>query len=80
MRAEGDTIPAIRRAIRHRKLQQPFRAADVNVVLGIDYAGTFLSKHCDERSDKTFTWLFDRVGRGQYRLNDRQQAAMESGY
>ena len=78
MREEGDTIPAIRRAIRQGRLQQPFRAADVNAVLGIDYAGTFLSKHCDERPDKTFTWLFDRVGRGQYRLNHHQQALTDA--
>ena len=79
MRVEGDTIPAIRGAIRQGRLQQPFRAADVNAVLGIDYAGTFLSKHCDERPDKGFTWLFDRVSRGRYRLNAVQHATMNDG-
>jgi hypothetical protein len=29
----------------------------VNAVLGIGCGGQFLSKHCDERPDKRFTWL-----------------------
>jgi hypothetical protein len=79
MRVEGDTIRAIRQAVHGARLRQPFRASDVNALLGINYAGTFLAKHCDERPDKTFTWLFDRVGRGQYRLNRGQQAAADAG-
>ena len=76
---EGKTIQAIRLAIRQRTLQQPFRAADVNVALAIEYAAQFLSKHCDQRPDTGFTWLFDRVSRGLYRLNETQQARSRAG-
>jgi hypothetical protein len=79
MHDEGKTIRDVRHAIRRGRLQQPFRAAAVNCQLKINYAGTFLSKHCDERPDRSFTWLFDRVGRGVYQLNRAQQAALNAG-
>lgn len=76
---EGDNIQDIRDAVRRGKLTQPFRAAAVNAAIGIDYAGNFMAKHCDQRSDKSFTWLFDRVERGLYRLNQAQQAILTAG-
>ena len=75
-----DNIKDIRDAVRRKKLPQPFRAAAVNVATGIDYAGKFLVKHCDQRPDKSMTWLFDRIGRGLYRLAKTQQALCDSGY
>jgi hypothetical protein len=76
---EGNTIQAIRSAVRRKALTQPFTGADVNRALGITFGGTFLAKHCDERPDEAMTWLFDRTGRGRYRLNARQQARCDAG-
>jgi hypothetical protein len=76
---EGETIQAIRSAVRRQALKQPFSAADVNKALRITFAGTFLPKHCDQRADDTMTWLFDRTERGRYRLNAAQQKLCESG-
>ena len=42
---ERDTMRRIREAIESGKLVQPFRPAEVNRALGIDYAGVFLPKH-----------------------------------
>lgn len=39
------TIERIRKAIARKRLSQPFRPADINKELGIDWAGTFLPKH-----------------------------------
>ena len=80
MGTEGETIRAIREAVRRGRLAQPFRAGGVNVVVGIDYAGKFLPKHCDDRSDTSMTWLFDRVGRGLYRLTPSQQGLADGGF
>jgi hypothetical protein len=63
---EGDTIRRIRKAVSERKLLEPFRAADVNALLGIDWAGTFLPKHCV--GNGYTTEHFVRVGRGLYKL------------
>lgn len=76
---EGETIQAIRAAIGRKALNQPFSAADVNSTLRIMFAGTFLPKHCDQRPDLKMTWLFDRTGRGRYRLNAAQQALCDAG-
>ena len=43
---EGETIRDFRYAVAQGKLREPFRTADVNRVLGIDWAGSFLPKHC----------------------------------
>ena len=80
MRNEGENIKVIRRCVRDGTLKQPFRAGPVNTSIRIDYAGNFLSKHCDVRPDKKFTWLFDKVDRGLYRLTKKQQAFCDRGY
>lgn len=66
---EGQTIQRIRSAVRGGKLADPFKAADVNRLLGIDWAGTFLPKHCEGNGHTTE--LFVRVSRGSYRLKNR---------
>jgi hypothetical protein len=76
---EGQTIRAIRSAIRGKALTQPFGAADVNRALRITFAGTFLAKHCDQRPDEAMTWLFDRAAQGRYRLNASQQTLCDAG-
>jgi hypothetical protein len=78
-RFSSQTIKAIRIIVGKKGLVQPFRASDVNVALGIDWAGHFLPKHCDKRPDKKMTRLFDRVGRGLYRLTTEQQALCDAG-
>ncbi len=80
MRTEGETIRAIRGAVRRGRLAQPFRAGAVNAVVGIDYADHFLQKHCDDRPDTSVTWLFDRIGRGLYRLTPSQQGLADGGF
>jgi hypothetical protein len=44
MRAEGDTIRDIRDAVRRGRLNQPFRAADVNAAIDVDFVGALLRK------------------------------------
>ncbi len=66
---EGDTIRRIRKAVADGKLVQPFRAADVNQILGIDWAGTFLAKHCVENGYTTEHFI--RVSRGKYKLKNK---------
>ena len=63
---EGQTIQHIRTAVRVGKLAEPFKAADVNKLLGIDWAGNFLPKHSE--GNRRTTEHFVRVGRGLYRL------------
>ena len=63
---EGLTIKFIRAAVQNGRLSQPFRAEDVNRLLGIDWAGVFLPKHCV--GNGYTTELFVRVERGRYRL------------
>ena len=74
------TIRNIRRAVRSGTLSQPFRAADVNKAVDITFAGIFLSKHCDSRPDKKFTWLFNKVDRGLYELTSSQQMLSDGGF
>ena len=77
---EGKNIKAIRQAIRQGQLQEPFCATAVNQVLGINYAGVFLPKHCDQRPDRNgVTWLFDKVATGLYRLNESQRKRLLTG-
>ncbi len=80
MRTEGERIRAIRVAVRRGRLAQPFRAGAVNAAVGIDYAGKFLPKHCDDRPDTSMTWLFDRIGRGLYRLTPSQRGLADGGF
>jgi hypothetical protein len=63
---EGSTIKLIRAAVQTGRLSQPFRAEDVNRLLGIDWAGVFLPKH--RVGNGYTTELFVRVGHGLYRL------------
>jgi hypothetical protein len=64
---EGDTIRRIREAVAAGKLKQPFRAADVNEALRIDFAGTFHPKHRVGNPGNN-TELFVQVKRGMYQL------------
>jgi hypothetical protein len=64
---EKETIRRIRELVRNGPLKQPFEPADVNAALGIEWAGTFLPKHCVGNPGGN-TELFVRVARGIYRL------------
>lgn len=66
MTSERSTIRHIREAVRDGALPQPFRAADINRTLGIDWGGRFLAKHCV--GNGYTTELFVRMSRGLYRL------------
>lgn len=63
MKRQGSTITRIQEAV----LKEPFRAADVNEALRIDWAGTFLPKHAEDNPGGYTVW-FVRVARGLYRL------------
>ncbi len=64
---ERETIRRIRELVRNGELKQPFKPADVNAALGIDWAGTFLPKHCVGNPGGN-TELFVRLARGLYRF------------
>ena len=64
---ERDTSRRIRQTVVDLHLAEPFRAADVNRVLKIDFAGTFLPKHRVGNPGNN-TELFVQVNRGLYRL------------
>ncbi len=57
----------IREAVRGGTLLQPFRPAEVNRALGIDYAGVFLPKH-RVGNPGGFAEHFVQIERGLYRL------------
>ncbi len=59
---EGETIAAIRAAVRNGRLHVPFRGADI----GITWGGNFLAKH--RVGNGYTTEHFIRVARGEYRL------------
>ena len=61
---EGKTIRKIREAVRTGKLGREFAPAEVNVVLKIHWAGTFLPKHRVGNPDG-YTELFVRVRLGR---------------
>ena len=69
---EGRTIQLIRAGVRSGRLTEPFKPADVNKLLGIDWAGTFLPKHSE--GNGYTTEHFVRVGRGLYRLKSSLSA------
>lgn len=69
---EGQTIQRIRAGVRSGKLAEPFKPADVNRLLRIDWAGTFLPKHCE--GNGYTTEHFVRVRRGLYRLKSSARA------
>lgn len=64
---DRETIRKIRDAVRSGRLGTRFTPAEVNRVLNIDWAGTFLPKH-RVGNPGGFTELFVRVDRGVYRL------------
>jgi hypothetical protein len=64
---ERETIRKTREAVRNGRLPPTFRPKDVNAVLGIHWAGTFLPKH-REGNPGDYTELFVRVDKGLYRL------------
>ena len=66
MMREGETITAIRAAVRGGKLRAPFKGMDINALLGITWGGNFLAKHCV--GNGYTTEHFVRMGRGLYRL------------
>jgi hypothetical protein len=57
----------IREAVERGTLVQPFRPADANRALGINYAGVFLPKH-RVGNPGGFTQHFVQIERGMYRL------------
>jgi len=63
----GSTLLRICTAVGDGTLHQPFRPKDVNEVLGIQWAGTFLPKH-REGNPGGYNAFFKRVARGLYRL------------
>ena len=64
--AERTTIRRIREATKSGALV-PFRPADVNRALGLDYAGVFLPKH-RVGNPGGYTEHFVQLERGLYRL------------
>lgn len=64
---ERETIRRIREAVRSGALGRIFTALEVNRMLKIHWAGTFLPKH-RVGNPGGFTELFVRVERGVYRL------------
>jgi len=63
----SNTMKSIRAALGHGALSETFTPADVNRVLRIDWAGTFLPKH-RVRNPGGYTEHFVRVAPGLYRL------------
>ena len=70
--AERKTIRRIRAAVRSGDLEEPFSPQQVNAVLGIGWAGTFLPKH-RVGNPGGYTELFERFsGRpALYRLSTK---------
>ena len=70
---ERRTIRGIRNAVEHGTLSNPFTPQQVNAVLGINWAGTFLPKH-REGNPGGNTELFIQVSSrpALYRLIPRQ--------
>jgi hypothetical protein len=64
---ERDTIRRIREAVRLGRLRKTFTAIEVNKVLKIHWAGTFLPKH-RVGNPGGYTELFVRIEARVYRL------------
>jgi len=73
MPVERDTIRRIREAIRAGHISRVFTPNDLNLVLSIDWAGTFLPKHRVGNPGGN-TELFVRIGPGRYRLKKAETA------
>jgi len=70
---ERETMRQIRDALISGRFKEPFRARDVNVALGIAYAGVFLPKHRvgnPGQKGRKNTEHFIQVARGLYRLKN----------
>jgi hypothetical protein len=67
MTHDRDTIRRIRESVANGRIANTFRAVDVNRVLRIDFAGTFLPKHRVGNPGGN-TELFVQISRGLYRL------------
>jgi len=65
---ERKTIVKIREMVRAHKIPIEFTPAQVNAALGINWAGTFLPKHCVGNPGNN-TELFIRIRKGLYKLN-----------
>jgi hypothetical protein len=63
------TIQRIREAVNQGKLPKVFKPNQVNDVLRIDWAGTFLPKH-RVGNPGGYTELFVRIVQGLYRLKE----------
>jgi hypothetical protein len=71
MHSERETTRLIRDAVKRGTLIEPFTPADVNLAIGIDYAGAFLPKHRVGNhgfKGKLNTEHFAQVKRGFYQL------------
>jgi hypothetical protein len=64
---ERETIRKIREAVRTGKLGREFTSVEVNALLRIHWAGTFLPKH-RVGNPGGYSELFVRVRSGVYRL------------
>lgn len=67
---ERQTIRNIREAVHDGRLPKTFSPAQVNRVLKIHWAGTFLPKHRVGNPGGKNTELFERVSPGLYRLKE----------
>ena len=71
MRSERANMQKIRKAVEMGILGDEFKPAQVNVAIGINYAGVFLPKHRVGNpgfKGKKFTEYFVQVERGVYKL------------
>jgi len=65
---ERKTILKIREMVRTHKIPTEFTPSQVDAALGINWAGTFLPKHCVGNPGNN-SELFIRVRKGLYKLN-----------
>jgi hypothetical protein len=76
---ERDTIRRIREAVDSGRLPAIFGPAEVNKVLSIHWAGTFLPKH-RAGNPGGYTELFVRVEPGRYRLKYPEKRVLSRHY
>jgi hypothetical protein len=70
-----NTFGLIKNGVTSGKLNLTFRGGDVNLLLGIYWGGTFLSKHTGDEgktnqrwNSRGYTVFFKRIKRGVYQL------------
>lgn len=66
---ERKTVRQIQQAVKRGQLPKAFKPLQVNQVLGINWAGTFLPKH-RVGNPGGYTELFVRIAEGLYRLKE----------